>query len=95
VAHTSKILLTIGLLATAPAAVADEVTVTFTVEKMTCATCPLTVRKVMEQVDGVVEAHVDYDAKTAVVTYDDERTTTAEITEAATEIGYPATPNSE
>jgi len=93
--HTSKILLLIGLLATTPPAVADEVTVTFTVEKMTCATCPLTVRKVMERVDGVVEAKVDYDAKTAVVTYDDERTSTAEIAEAATEIGYPSTLNSE
>ena len=92
-AHTAKILLLIGLLATAAPAVADEVTATFTVEKMTCATCPLTVRKVMEQVDGVVEAKVDYNTKTAIVTYDDERTTTAEIAEASTEIGYPATLN--
>ncbi|MEX0707234.1 MAG: cation transporter [Woeseia sp.] len=89
-AHTVKILLLIGLLATVAPAVADEVTATFTVEKMTCATCPLTVRKVMERVDGVVEAKVDYDTKTAIVTYDDERTTAAEIAAAATEIGYPA-----
>jgi len=72
-------------------ALAEESTVTFTVEKMTCATCPFTVRKVMKNVDGVVDAKVDYDSKTATVTFDDERTTPAEIANASTEIGYPAT----
>jgi len=72
-------------------AVADEATVTFTVEKMTCATCPFTVRKAMKNVDGVIDAKVDYDSKTATVTFDDAQTTPAEIANASTKIGYPAT----
>ncbi len=87
------ILLMFGLLSHVPSVFATETTATFTVEKMTCATCPLTVRKAMERVEGVLDAKVDYDSKTATVKFDDERTTPKEIAEASTEIGYPATLN--
>jgi mercuric ion binding protein len=55
--------------------------------------CPITVRKAMEGVDGVVDAKIDYDNKTATVTFDDARTSPTEIAKASTEIGYPATLN--
>lgn len=74
-------------------ALADETTVTFTVEKMTCATCPLTVHIAMKRVDGVIDARVDLDSKTATVTFDDSETNVKEIAEASTNAGFPATPN--
>jgi mercuric ion binding protein len=67
-----------------------ETTATFDVEKMTCATCPIAVRKAMLRVDGVKEVNVDLDSKTAVVTYDAELTTPAAIGSASTDVGFPA-----
>lgn len=86
-------LLLIGLFASAAPAFAADATVTFAVDRMTCKMCPITVRKAMEGVDGVVDAKIDYDNKTATVTFDDARTSPTEIAKASTEIGYPATPN--
>lgn len=74
---------------TAPSFAADA-TATFDVERMTCTLCPVTVRKAMQDVEGVIEAKVDYDKKTATVTFDDARTTPDDIAKASTEIGYPA-----
>lgn len=71
---------------------AEEQTVTMNVEKMSCATCPLTVRMAMEKVDGVIEVEVDYETKTATVTFDDTTTTVAEVAQASTDVGYPASP---
>ncbi len=84
-------LLLFGVFVSAVSAFAADATVTFDVDRMTCKMCPITVRKAMEGVEGVVDAKVDYDNKTATVTFDDERTTTDEIAKASTDIGYPAT----
>ncbi len=63
----------------------------FTVDKMTCATCPITVRKAMQRVDGVKEVTVDFDAKTAKVLYDSTLTDAKQIGEASSNVGFPAT----
>lgn len=63
---------------------------TFAIENMTCATCPITVRKAMEGVAGVSAVSVDFNAKTARATYDPRRTTAAAIASASTNAGYPA-----
>jgi periplasmic mercuric ion binding protein len=68
-----------------------EETVSFSVEKMTCATCPIAVRKAMERVEGVKEVAVDFDSKTAVVTYDAGMTDATAIGAASTDVGFPAT----
>ncbi|MBL4941254.1 MAG: cation transporter [Colwellia sp.] len=65
-------------------------TATFTINKMTCKMCHITVRKAMEKVDGVITASVDYDSKTATVAFDSAKTTTDAIALASTNIGYPA-----
>ena len=91
--HFIRIAVLVGMLGVVPPVLADEAKATFTVEKMDCAMCPITVSKATENVDGVVEAKVDYDTKTATVTYNDEVTNLEEIANASTEIGYPATPN--
>ena len=63
----------------------------FTVDKMTCATCPITVRKAMQRVDGVKEVAVDFDTKTATVLYDSNLTDAKQIGDASTNVGFPAT----
>lgn len=65
-------------------------TVTLEVSGMTCNTCPITVRKALEKVDGVKQTKVDYDSKTATVEYDDAKTNPKQLTEATTNAGYPS-----
>ncbi len=77
-----------------PAFSADQ-TVSMSVEKMTCALCPVTVRKAIERVDGVQHVDVDFDAKLATVSFDDTKTTAADVAQASTDVGYPATPISD
>ena len=84
----TTIALLIGLSGTAFAA---EQTVTFAVDKMYCALCPITVSKAMEGVEGVSKVEADYVTKLAVATYDDAVTDWQEIALASTNAGYPAT----
>lgn len=72
-------------------AVAEQ-SVTFAIEKMTCAACPITVRKAMEGVDGVKSVSVDFEAKTATVIFDSAVTSAEQIGTASTNAGYPAAP---
>lgn len=62
----------------------------FAIENMTCALCPVTVKKAMESVSGVKSVAVDFDAKTATVTFDPSTATIAAIAQASTNAGYPA-----
>ena len=78
-----------GSLYASPVLAAD-VTVTFIVDNMTCATCPISVRTAMERVAGVKSVTVDFDTKTAVVVYDDSAATADQFAQASTDIGYPA-----
>jgi len=71
--------------------VAKEQTATFDIENMTCNMCPITVRRAMKKVDGVVSASADFDNKTATVTFDPSKTNLEEIANASTNAGYPAT----
>ena len=64
----------------------------FSIENMTCATCPITVRKAMGKVDGVISAVADYDSKTATVIFDPAKATVEAIAAASTNAGYPAHP---
>jgi mercuric ion binding protein len=77
---------------TAPAAFASERIVTFTVDNMTCASCPYIVKTSMEAVPGVTTVAVSFEAKTATVTFDDAKTTPDAIAAASTDAGYPARP---
>jgi len=68
----------------------EEITMRFTIEKMNCPLCPITVRKSMENVPGVKQVEVDYDMKIATVIFDPALTTKNAIADASTKIGYPA-----
>lgn len=60
------------------------------VQNMTCSTCPITIRKALEKVPGVVDAKVDYDHKTATVRYDPDKANTSELVKATTNAGFPS-----
>jgi periplasmic mercuric ion binding protein len=60
------------------------------VENMTCGTCPIVVKKALEKVPGVSATAVDFDKKTATVTFDPDKATTARLTQATTEAGFPS-----
>lgn len=75
----------------APAFAATK-TVTLSVSNMTCAACPITVKKALSKVEGVQAADVSYEMKEAVVTYDDTKTNIEALTKAAEGAGYPSEP---
>jgi mercuric ion binding protein len=66
-------------------------TVTLSVPGMTCAACPITVKKALSRVDGVQKVEVSFEKREAVVTYDDAKTSPAALTQATKNAGYPAT----
>jgi len=71
---------------------AKNQTQSFAVENMTCALCPITIRKAMEGVPGVQSVKVDFDTKTATVTFNPSQTNADTIAAASTNAGYPAKP---
>lgn len=91
-----------GLTYTCCTAIASEVpvasaeanlsTATFSIANMTCATCPISVKKAMKRVDGVKSVDVDFETKIATVTFDAAITNADAIAGASTDVGYPATP---
>lgn len=65
-------------------------TVTLAVPGMTCAACPITVKKALSKVEGVSQVDVSFEKREAVVTFDDAKTTVQKLTEATTNAGYPS-----
>lgn len=82
--------LTTLLLALGGVAAAATRSVTLSVPGMTCAACPITVKKALNAVAGVSKAEVSYERKEAVVTFDDTKTTVEALIKATTEAGYPS-----
>jgi mercuric ion binding protein len=78
------------LLAAGVAFAAPPHTVTLAVENMTCGTCPIVVRKALERVPGVSSTAIDFEKKTATVTFDPDKATSARLTQATTEAGFPS-----
>lgn len=73
------------------AAATENKVVTLDVPGMTCKFCPITIRKALKKVPGVVEAKSDYDSKTATVTFDPQKTSIETLTKATANAGYPST----
>ncbi|VAX12301.1 Periplasmic mercury(+2) binding protein [hydrothermal vent metagenome] len=65
-------------------------TVTLAVKNMTCRMCPITIRKSLKKVDGVISASADLDSKTATVKFDTHKTNIAALIAATTNAGYPS-----
>ncbi len=78
------------LIAASVAVAAPPQTATLAVENMTCGTCPIVVKKALERVPGVSSITVDFDKKTATVTFDPDKATSAKLTQSTTEAGFPS-----
>lgn len=79
------LLLPLAVLAASPKTVVLEV------QNMTCSVCPITVRKSLQKVPGVAEAKVDFENKTAIVTFDPDKASPAALVKATTDAGFPST----
>jgi len=69
-------------------------TVVLDVGNMTCSLCPITVRKALEKVPGVLEAKVGYEGDGvgwAKVVFDPATTDVMALVAATTNAGYPST----
>lgn len=59
---------------------------------MTCPTCPITVKKALQQVPGVSRITVRYPQKEVTVTFDNKKTNEAALEKATMDAGYPSQP---
>lgn len=89
-AQAKKLLATVALAAVVAPVWAATQTVTLSVPGMTCAACPITVKKALSKVEGVSQVDVAYEKREAVVTFDDAKTSAQKLTEATTNAGYPS-----
>jgi mercuric ion binding protein len=60
------------------------------VQNMTCGLCPVTIKKSLEKVPGVSQARIDFDKKTATVTFDADKASAAALVKATTDAGFPS-----
>jgi len=67
-------------------------TVALNVSGMTCAACPITVKKAREKVGGVSKVEVRFEKKQVLVTFDDTKTNMDALVKATTDAGYPSQP---
>ena len=57
---------------------------------MNCSLCPISVKKALEKVPGVLEAKADLATRRAEATYDPQRTSAEALAQAVANAGYPA-----
>jgi periplasmic mercuric ion binding protein len=86
----AAVVITLASIFSAPAWAATQ-TVTLSVPGMTCAACPVTVKKALSKVEGVEKIVIHFDQKEAVVTFDDAKTNVEALTKATENAGYPST----
>jgi mercuric ion binding protein len=80
----------VAMIALTVPAWASPKTVTLNVSGMTCAACPITVKKALQKVPGVSKIDVQYEKKQVVVTFDDTKTNVDALVKATTNAGYPS-----
>jgi len=66
-------------------------TVTLSVPGMYCPSCPVTVRKALERLQGVHVVAVDLDKRTVQVEVTDTHVTNQQLTSTTANAGYPST----
>jgi mercuric ion binding protein len=57
---------------------------------MNCSLCPISVKKALERVPGVLEARADLATKSAEAAFDPDRATPEALARAVSNAGYPA-----
>lgn len=80
-----------ALLLSGSASAGTPETLTLNVQNMTCAACPITVKKALEHVPGVSNVKIDFEHKTATLQLDMDKANAATLTKATTDSGFPST----
>lgn len=86
----NKLLVMFALAIATPSWAATQ-TVTLAVPGMTCPACPITVKRALNRVDGVIRTEVSFEKREAVVIFDDAKTNVQALTKATENAGYPST----
>lgn len=81
----------VTLLLSGSAVAGTSGTLTLDVQNMTCAACPITVKKALEQVPGVSDVKIDFKRKTATMHLDTAKANVSMLTKATTDAGFPST----
>jgi len=89
-AQAKKAIIFLTLIVLATPVWAASQTVTLAVSGMTCAACPITVKKALGRVDGVIRTEMNIEKREAQVTFDDAKTNAHALTEATKNAGYPS-----
>ena len=85
-----KIVLLFLLALSSFSAFAQQQTITLHVPGMNCVTCPFTIKRALQDVEGVNEVDVTFETKLVVAIFDDEKTNIEALIEATTNVGYPS-----
>jgi mercuric ion binding protein len=85
-----KSLAALALVAVVAPVWAATQTITLSVPGMTCAACPIAVKKALSKVEGVSKVDVTFKTREAVVTFDDAQTSVQKLTKATGDAGYPS-----
>lgn len=70
-------------------------TVVLSIPGMTCATCPITVKKALEKLPGVVQVKSHFKNKTVVVRYQPNQVSPKDLLDATKNVGYPSSINTD
>lgn len=92
-AKAKKLFAAIALAAVVAPVWAATQTVTLSVPGMTCAACPITVKKALSKVEGVSQVDVTFETREVVVTFDDAKANVQKLTKATEDAGYPSSVN--
>lgn len=63
---------------------------TIAVEGMTCASCSISIRTTLKKLDGVKAVEASHEKNQVSVTYDPAKVKPAQLVEAISKLGYPA-----
>lgn len=66
--------------------------VCYTVEGMTCLTCPLTVKAAIKKLNGINNVKVSLEERNAVIEFDSKKSNSTQIEKAIDDTGYKASP---
>ena len=83
--------ITLLLIASKSALAEDINTKTLSLPSMTCAMCPITIKKALTKIDGIKDVSVNFEDKKATVIYDADIVDLALILTTTGNVGYPST----
>jgi periplasmic mercuric ion binding protein len=85
------VLVSLVVVAVAVPTWAAQQAVTLSIPAMNCAACPITVKKALTRLDGVLGVRSDLSRRETTVVFDDARVDPSAITQATEQAGFRST----